>query len=463
MGNNFNASNKVRNSFKGKIINQKEFSILKNDKIYKIIIIPINNIIKIKCMNFERIINVEDFYKIFNIKYNSIEEIYNFIINIFNTKQPTIKDSAINNNLILVLIIFDNKLNINKEIELILFNKYELNLFDKIPEKIHFCNNLSKKAYNCYSVDNTFIIFKGINEITYLVYASEDVSIICYSLNNDQLISEISDAHEKEYITNLNHLYNKRINKDIIMSVSGDNNNIKIWDFYNWECILNLKNINQIGFLESACVLNIENDIFIISSNWNYEEAKNESIKVFDFKGNKIKEIINSKEKTYYVNTFYEYENSTLYITSGNFNFIKSYDYKKNKLYKKYFEKYKTGAHISTIIYHNKDITELIESCVDGFIRFWNFHTGKFLYKIDTSSDNFIGIFGICLWNKKYLFAGCNNSEIKLIDLEKKTIIKKLNGHKKVITCIKKIIHPKFGECLISQAYKNDQLKLWII
>ena len=461
MGNNSKTPNKVRNSFKGKIINNKEFSILKNGKLYMIKIIPINNIIKIKCKNFERTMNVEDFYNNFNIKYNSIEEAYNFIINVLKTKKPIIKDSSNINKLIISLTIINNKLNLHKEVEIILFNKYEVNFFEKNPEKIHFLNNLSKKAYNCYSVENTFIVFKAINEIIYLVYASEDVSIMCYSLNNDQLISEISDAHEKEYITNLNHLYNQRINKDIIMSVSGDNNNIKLWDFYNWECLLNLKNIYQIGFLESACILNIENNIFIISSNWNHEEV--ESIKVFDFKGNNIKEIINSNEKTYYVNTFYEYENSTLYIIAGNFNYIKSYDYEKNKLYKKYSEKNKTGAHISAIIYHNKDITELIESCVDGFIRFWNFHTGTFLNKIDTSTDNFIGIFGICLWNKKYLFTGCNNSEIKLIDLEKKIIVQKLHGHKKVITCIKKIIHPKYGECLISQGYKNDQLKLWII
>ena len=63
---------------------------------------------------------------------------------------------------------------------------------------------------------------------------------------------------------------------------------------------------------------------------------------------------------------------------------------------------------------------ELIESCVDGFLRIWNFHRGKLLYKIDTTVDNFKGIFGICLWNEKYLFIGCNNSEIKLIDLKKK-------------------------------------------
>ena len=55
------------------------------------------------------------------------------------------------------------------------------------------------------------------------------------------------------------------------------------------------------------------------------------------------------------------------------------------------------------------------------------------------------------------------NNSIKLIDLNTKKVIKDLNGHKKRILSIKKIIHPKYGECLISQDADDSQIKLWII
>lgn len=443
-----------------KNINEREFKILDNNKIYTIKIFLLDNDIIIKCMNYQRDLNTEELCKIFKIKYQSIEDFFSFMINIFISRKIKIKDFSNNNQLILNISIFIDKLNKDKEIEIILFKNTEDILFYQTPEKINFLKDLSKKSYNCYSVDNTFIIFKAINTITYLIFATNDFSIICYSLNNDQIISEISNPHESEYITNLSHIYDKKTKNDIIMTVSGDNNVIKLWKFVNWDCILNLRNINQIGFLESACILKIENANYIISSNWNYEEV--EKIKIFDFKGNKIKELVNSAEKTYYVNTFYEYENSTYYIIVGNHNYMKVYDFKRNKLYKKYFEN-ENGAHLSSVVYYNKDIFELVESCVDGFVRIWNFHSSRLMYKIDTTVENFKGIFGICLWNEKYLFIGSNNSEIKLIDLEEKKIIKRLNGHKKLITCVKKFIHPKYGEALVSQGYKNDQLKLWVI
>ena len=49
-----------------------------------------------------------------------------------------------------------------------------------------------------------------------------------------------------------------------------------------------------------------------------------------------------------------------------------------------------------------------------------------------------------------------------MIDLKKGIIIKDLIGHKKEALTIKKFIHPKYGECLISQNHSNSNIKLWI-
>ena len=66
-----------------------------------------------------------------------------------------------------------------------------------------------------------------------------------------------------------------------------------------------------------------------------------------------------------------------------------------------------------------------------------------------------------CFWNNKYLFAGYEDKSIKLINLENGFIYQTLLGHKEIILTMKRIIHHKYEECLISQGYRDDQIKLW--
>ena len=130
-------------------------------------------------------------------------------------------------------------------------------------------------------------------------------------------------------------------------------------------------------------------------------------------------------------------------------------DYKDNKLYKKYHDK-NNGIHFYSIII-KLDIMKLIESCCDKNIRIWHFHSGLLLNKINYNTP----LISICVWNNNYLFVGCEDRTIILLELKEGSIIKKLYGHEKEVVCIKKIIHPKYGKCLISQGYDIDQIKLW--
>ena len=45
-------------------------------------------------------------------------------------------------------------------------------------------------------------------------------------------------------------------------------------------------------------------------------------------------------------------------------------------------------------------------------------------------------------WNNEYLFVGCNKNIIKLIDLNKGTIIKKIKCSQEQLTPINKFNHP---------------------
>ena len=91
--------------------------------------------------------------------------------------------------------------------------------------------------------------------IFYIIYTNENRSIISYDLINNKKINEIKNAHS-ELITNLRH-YSDKINKrDLIISISSKNNNIKLWNINTFECLLNLENINNNGLLFSACFFN---------------------------------------------------------------------------------------------------------------------------------------------------------------------------------------------------------------
>ena len=64
--------------------------------------------------------------------------------------------------------------------------------------------NILIDSYFYFNNDNTFIIFKSINNLFYLIYSTENISIICYDLNNQQKIIEIKNCH-KENINSYRH------------------------------------------------------------------------------------------------------------------------------------------------------------------------------------------------------------------------------------------------------------------
>jgi len=327
------------------------------------------------------------------------------------------------------------------------------------PFNLKLLCELTKSSYGNYDLDNTFAVFKTVDNLLYLVYSTKTKSIICLDLENKQVINEIKN-HHKKHLSNLRHYFDEINKRDLIISISDRDNNVRLWNVKNWDCILNIPNINNIGYICSACIINDSNNNYLISSNCSmfHDIDDSEPLKIFNFKGKKIKEIKESNEKTFFVDTFYDIKTSINYIITGNNNYLKSYDYKKNKLFHKYFDS-DTGVHISIIINEDKEIIRLIESCSDGNIRIWNFHSAELLSKIKVDDD---WLFGICLWNNDYLFVACKDKIIRLIQLKEGLIVKYLEGHQHGIFSMKKINIPKYGECLLSQGYDIDQIKLWV-
>ena len=180
---------------------------------------------------------------------------------------------------------------------------------------------------------------------------------------------------------------------------------------------------------------------------------------MFDLYGNRIKKINDSKNQTLFIDSFFDSNLNKNYIITGNKGNIKSYDYFKNKLYHNYCDNDNT-SHLCVIVKENKleKIIKMFDSCYDGKIRIWNFHSGKLLQKINVSDKN---LYGFCLWDDENILVGCQDKTIKLINIRNENSINYLKGHNIRVVSIKNLVHPKYGKFLISQGAKKNNIILW--
>jgi hypothetical protein len=165
--------------------------------------------------------------------------------------------------------------------------------------------------------------------------------------------------------------------------------------------------------------------------------------------------------KNYFAHSYYDIKESKHYIITGNYKCARSYDFNSNLLYHNYIDGYEDNKSFNYEQIHNlmindkEEIIKLIE-CDYFYIRIWNFHKGILLMKIYI---NEIENTSICLWNKDFLFIG-SSKKILLINIKYGMIVDEILGHNGNVICIQKIIHPKFGQCLISQGSSDNYIIL---
>ena len=315
---------------------------------------------------------------------------------------------------------------------------------------------LTKNSY-CQAYNNSFSVFKSIDNILYLIYTNKKNAIIYFNLEKQQKVCEIKNNNS---ITGFKHYLDKINKRDLLITISSPKNDIKLWSIKNMECILHLQKIYKEGYLYSACFINHNNNIYIISSNCNFE-GNSEGLYVFDLKSNKINEIKSTNEPTYFIDIFYDKKNCKNYIITTHYKYIKSYDYGNNELYYRYDDGERNFGHFNADIYkYDEELIKIIESCWNGIIRIWDFHSGQLLNKIELLYDQ---VKEICLWNKDYLILDCDDIGVKLLDLNNGKITNILFDHNNWTLNNKKVLHPKYGECLLSQGFGKDKIKMWII
>ena len=420
---------------------KKSYELIKNKEKFNFKIIKGKDIIEIKSNNYSEYINESKLSKITGINFKSINEVYQYIIKAFEKHKISIKN--IKYYFSMILILEESK---KKKFEIILYYKKRFFFLRR--------DTIVSDSYTGEVLDNTFTTFKSIDNIWYLIY-STGTSIKCYDLIQFLIIFRISNAHNKN-ITNFRYCFDNNNRRDLVMSISSDDNDIKIWNAENWKCIAHINRFNSKGKLYSSCFLIENNEIYILTSNFidTYYDDYCEPIKVFNLNGQKLKEINESNEITFFIDIYYDKKNSKKYILTGNKEYVKSYDYDNNKLFNKYNNNNNYEIH-SVIINDNEEIIKLINSGKGGYVKIWNFHTAILLDVIDTG---FSEALGLCLYNNTKLIIGCNTCNIIFIEMNKSS--NNIAGHRNRTITIKKIIHPNYGECLITQG--NDyNIQFW--
>ena len=311
------------------------------------------------------------------------------------------------------------------------------------PKKIIFVKDLITDCnYNWGS--NSLLLFTSIYHITYIIYSDDKKSIITYNLISNQKISHIKNAHEGE-INAFKHCFDTKTKKDLIISNSKYNHEIKLWNFQKLQLLWIYK--GEKVKCEFLLYNNLDNQFFLLTSSLLYEK-----INIYDLKGKLIKQLDSSEGETKYIDNYYDNDLSKNFVIVVYNNFAVSFDFNINKLYKIYYFQI-MNSFKSLEIYKNEK-TKLIIS-FDKYISIWDFHSGNFENNILVCNRI---LRSVCPWNEKYFFTG--STTIRLVDINKNKI-KKLSEKVGVISSIKKCIHPQFGECLITK--NNSNIKLWRI
>ena len=320
---------------------------------------------------------------------------------------------------------------------------------------------IDKECTAAFSLDNSIEVYESFNkdqEGINIIYPNKNI-IKCFNLKKKEVIKEL-DSHT-DNISGFRHFYDQIENKNLILSISCNDNNLKVWDTDDWSCLLDLQKVNEKGHLYSACFLNVNNLLYIVTSNA-YNDGPNEPIKIFDLKGNEIKQIQTIKY-IYSIDTYYDEEKSQYYIIAGCRGCIESYSFDEGTKYKTYESVnpdeiyHNSGYDVNTKdlegnnfkiysfkIFKQDEIVKLI-LCKNNKVKIWDFHSGNCLNEIQMTNIGFVN--SLCEWDKNEILVG-GYINLKLINIEEKKEVESIANN--YIIAMKKISNKDLGNCLIA-------------
>ena len=345
-------------------IKEKKYILTKDNVSYEIEVNEISNIIHIKYKNYEISLTFDEISKIINISINLKDEVYKYIINIFEQNEVIIKDIIDNEKIRLIFKLHDSINHQESEIEIDLINN-EINKDFIITQLINKCNKLENENISLKTIKGEDK--KGINQEIF-----KDKNKNELEHNQEKIIKKENDTGE----TNNNLKKSEKENKEII------NNNIEK------TINISITNNDKINKEEN----NLKNNII-----------SNEKIKIVELGLlNEITEnsfCSNIEDNTFYI--FNSFQNNILYlIYSTKAKSIICYKFSEKKIIKEIKDphegEYITNYHHS--IYNNLDIIMSI-SLSNNLLKIWEFPNFECILTIKKVNEKG-NLYSACFLNK---------------------------------------------------------------
>ena len=354
-----------------------------------------------------------------------------------------------------------NTLNIKEEKYEIYFQSKQNNIMFKKNPNLKFKEKIIE--YNdSLGYNDLFEIFTSIKDgISYIVSPNKlmHFCLSIYSLHNNKLIKLLT-GHDK-LITMVKYFCDNS-NQEFLISADIDGIVI-VWEINNIDSdikkyLIKLKMKNYIF----SCIMFHNKYKYIITSS-----CGNEKTNLFMLDNDNIKFVKNIKNSenisVYYLLIWFNKINKEYFLIQFCKKKIVINNIEKNEIYWNLIDnENKDACYMNGFIIDNINYDEYLYSCsMNGIINIWDLHQ-KILINSIFINNNFLS--QIIQWNEKYIIIiNGNKNNISVLDLESGIIISQIFArHEKGIMNIKKVVHPIYGESLLSCGLEGD-IFIWTI
>lgn len=467
--NNNDNSNSLKNVFQ-----DKTFNFEYEGYNYKFSISKDNNLIKINCSPklkkteiYEYIMSTKEFAEIFDEKENKDQTLEDFFIKIKNS----IKNKKIKINYDSNLYNLSFNISIKNEIEL----KFKKNICDISKQIFKKIPNLKFKETilstncggGCNSTFDAFLCYKDSKQ--YLAssnYTNYNINIIY--LENNQLTASLK-GHNNE-IYSIRYFIND-YNKDEYLISSDLNKIVIVWNIlknYKIDFLVE-ENYSKFRYIYSCMITNIEEFNYVIISSYTADrnyinmDSKNDCTKMYSLMNKGfIKNIYNTNNNcTRYLLSWHNEDNYNDYIIECCDGKISINNLLKKENYCDLISDREGEEFLSGFIFTKSNNDYLCTASWNGYIRIWDLYEKT---EINFVKTQYCELYYIIPWsNRHFIFANKFIKSINVVDIETLEIITNIkNENLKGIKCIKKAIHPLYGESLLACS-DNGSIHLFVL